>query len=100
MPASTRELPHINLRLHGVNAVMGDIPVELPVSPSSVDVDHEQLTVRPRLATFCPPADPSPPKSEPFIILMRENRSPYVRPCYLRLRQRSAHLPFVLVRSR
>jgi len=44
MPASTCELPPINLRLPGANPVMSDIPVEFPTSPSSLDVDHEQLT--------------------------------------------------------
>ena len=47
MPAPTCGYPSINLQLPGANAVMGDIPVELPASPSSLDVDHEQLTVRP-----------------------------------------------------
>ena len=55
MPASTRELLRVNLRLQGANAVMGDIPVELPVSPSSLDVEHEQLTVRPSSLPFARP---------------------------------------------
>jgi len=44
MPASTCGPLPINLHLPGANTVMGDIPVELPTSPSSLDVDHEQLT--------------------------------------------------------
>ena len=48
MPAPTCGHPSINLQLPGANAVMSDIPVELPASPSSLDVDHERLTVRPR----------------------------------------------------
>jgi len=44
MPAPTRELPAINLHLPDAKAVMSDIPVEWPTSPSSLDVDHEQLT--------------------------------------------------------
>jgi len=45
MPASTFRLPPINVHLPGASAVMSDIPVELPTSPSLLDVDHEQLTV-------------------------------------------------------
>jgi hypothetical protein len=78
MPGSTCELPPINLHLPGgADAVMGDIPIEFPASPSSLDVDHEQLTVWLRFATaFSPLANLSPPESEPFIILTTANRSP------------------------
>ena len=57
MPGSTREIPAINLYIPGASAVTSDIPVELPASPSSLDVDHEQLTVRPPFTSFSPSAD-------------------------------------------
>lgn len=80
MTALTCELPPINLRLPGANAVMNDIPVGSSTSPSSLDVDHEQLTVQPRFATSRLSTNLFSLESESFIILMRENRSPCVRP--------------------
>jgi len=44
MPASAHEIPAINLYIQGASAVTSDIPVEFPTSPSSLDVDPEQLT--------------------------------------------------------
>lgn len=100
MPASTCELPPITLHLPGANAVMNDIPVRLSASPSSLDVDNEQLTVRSHPAVFRPFANLSSPESESFIMLTRENLSLYVRPCFVCLLWRSSHLPLVLVRNR
>ena len=57
MPASTHEIPAINLYIPGASAATSDIPVELSTSPSSLDVDHEQLTVCPPSAGFSPSAD-------------------------------------------
>lgn len=57
MPGSAREIPAINIYIPGASAVTGDIPVELPTSPSSLDVDHEQLTVRPPFTGSSPSAD-------------------------------------------
>jgi len=76
MPGSTCEVPPINLHLPGADAVTSDIPIKLPTSPSSLDVDHEQLTVWPRFTAFSPFTNHSPPKSEPFITLTMANRSP------------------------
>jgi len=52
MLVSTCQLTPIDLQPPGASAVTGDIPIELPVSPSSVDVDHE-LTVRSYFAVSC-----------------------------------------------
>src|SRR5882757_3165190 len=97
MPASTRELPPINLRLPNANVVMDDIPLESPASPSSLDVDHE-LTVRPLFVSFCPSANYPSLKSESFITLTRAKRSLYVRAP--QISRRSVRLPPFLVRSR
>ena len=61
MPASTFELSSINVHLPGANGVMNDITVGLSTSPSSLDVDHEQLTVPPRFTAFRPSANLSHP---------------------------------------
>jgi len=76
MPGSTCEIPPINLHLPGADAVTDDIPIKFPASPSSLDVDHEPLTVRPRFAVFSPLVNHPPPESEPFIILTTANRLP------------------------
>ena len=73
MPGSTCGAPPINLHLPGADAVTSDIPIELPTSPSSLDVDHEQLTVWHRFTALSPLANHSPSESEPFIMLMTEN---------------------------
>ena len=52
MPASSFGFPPITVNLPGVNAVMSDIPVQLPASPSSLALDDEQLMVRPRFTIF------------------------------------------------
>ena len=52
MSSPTCELPPVGLRLPSAKAVMGDIPVGLSTSPSSVDTNHEQLTVWPFSVTF------------------------------------------------
>lgn len=99
MPASTCEISPINLHLPGASAVMSGIPVELPTSPCSLDVDHEHLTVWPHFTTFSPWANLLLLESEPFITLMTVNRSPYVRSRCARPRRRSVYLTSVLVRN-
>jgi hypothetical protein len=73
MPTPTCGHPPINFQLPGANAVMSDIPVELPASPYSLDVDHEQLTVRPCFTAFCLSTDLSSLESDPFTMFMRAN---------------------------
>lgn len=79
MPALTHEFAPISVRLPGANAVMSDIPVGLFTSPPSLDVDHEQLTVRLHSSAFRPLANLSSLESESLITLMRASPSPYVR---------------------
>jgi len=75
MVVSTCELPPIDLQLPGASAVTGDIPIELPTSPPSLDVDNEQLTVWSRFTVLCPLADTFPLESEQFISPTTANQS-------------------------
>ena len=82
MPTSACEFPPINLHLPGASAVTSDIPIGLPTSPSSLDVDHEQLTVWVSLHWLHSFANLYSPESELFITLTTENLSLSVCPCY------------------